>query len=164
MSDTAANIATYFNALNSDTKLTSITASDGKPIPLTCTQFTKDTTALSLLGSGTTVSVSAVTVADAATVQASAQVTSFSVTDSAANIAAGLASLAAETKLGSISISSGCTLSVTYTQYASYSAVLALLASGDTVTVTGAAFHERHAKRHGCDRRRGVGVAGGQCR
>lgn len=138
VSDTAANIASYFNSLNSDTKLTSITASDGRPIPLTYTQFTTDTRALSLLASGTTVSVSAVPVADVAAVQASTQVTSFSVTDSGANIVAGLATLATETKLNAIGINPGDTVTVTYAQYVSYSAVLALLNSGDTATVTGA--------------------------
>jgi hypothetical protein len=136
VSDTAANIGADFSALNADTKLTGITVTDGLPIPLSYTQYTTDTTARKLLPAGTTFILSAVPEADAATIQATAAIKSFSVTDTTAKVIAGLATLAAATKLTSIVLSGATVLPVTYTQYATYTKALALLAAPATLTVS----------------------------
>jgi hypothetical protein len=136
VSDTAANIGADFGTLNGDSKLTGITVTDGLPIPLSYTQYTTGTTARALLPAGTTFILSAVPKADAASIQASAAITSFSVTDTTANVLAGLATLAAATKLSSITLSGATTLAVTYSQYATYTKTLNLLASPSALTVS----------------------------
>jgi len=137
VSDTAANIAAYFSSLNTDTKLTGITVTDGKPLPITYAQYTTDTFVMGLLPAGTTFILGAVPVANAATIQAATAVTSFAVTDTAANVLTGLATLATDTKLTAITLGGGTTLAVTYTQYTTYAKLLALLAAADTLTVSG---------------------------
>jgi hypothetical protein len=136
VSDTAADIGADFSALNADTKLTAITVTDGLPVPLTYTQYTTDTTARKLLPTGTTFILSAVPEADAATIQATAAIKSFSVTGTSATVVAGLATLAAATKLTSIVLSGATLLPVTYSQYATYTKTLALLAAPATLTVS----------------------------
>ena len=134
--DTAANIAASFGALNLDTKISSITVSPKATLALTYAQFASDGFALGKLATGTAISVSAVPVTGAAAVQANAMVVSFTLTDSSANVAAALATLAADTKLTAITLSGGTSLAVTYSQYTTYATVLALLATADTLVVS----------------------------
>ncbi|WP_158928832.1 NF038122 family metalloprotease [Acidisphaera sp. S103] len=138
VSDTAANIGAAFDALNADTKLTGITVTNGLPIPLSYTQYITDTTALALLPAGTTFTLSAVPEADTAAIQAATAVMSFSVTDTTANVLAGLATLATAAKLSGITLSGATSLPVTYAQYQSYASTLDKLTAGDTMTVSAA--------------------------
>jgi hypothetical protein len=138
VSDTAANIAANFSALNVDTKLTGITVTNGLPIPLTYAQYITDTTALKLLAAGTTLTLSAVPEANAKAVQALTAVTAFSVTDTTANVLAGLSVLSAATKLSAITLSGATSLAVAYTQYQANTKTLDKLAAGDTMAVSAA--------------------------
>jgi hypothetical protein len=138
VSDTAANIGANFDVLNADTKLTGITVTNSLAIPLTYTQYVTDTAALALLPAGTTFALSAVPEADAATIQATAAVTAFAVTDTTANVLAGLATLANATKLTAITLSGATSLPVTYTQYQADASTLDKLTAGDTMTVSAA--------------------------
>jgi hypothetical protein len=138
VSDTAANIGAAFDALNADTKLTAIAVTNGQPIPLSYTQYITDTSALALLPAGTTLTVSAVPEADAAAIQAAAAIASFAVTDTTTNVLAGLATLAAATKLSAITLTGATSLPVTYAQYQSDASTLDKLTPGDTMTVSAA--------------------------
>jgi hypothetical protein len=125
VSDTAANIAVAFDALNADTKLTGISVANGLPLPLTYTQYTTDTRALALLAASTTFALTSVLASHAMAVQAIIAVKSFAVADTAANIQAALPTLAATGKLATIAITGGSRLPVTYTQFTTYAATLA---------------------------------------
>jgi hypothetical protein len=105
-----------------------------------------------LLAAGDTITVDNMTVASpsvvngalvsaAAALQASAMVTAFSISDSAANVRAAFASLASDTKLTSITLTDPTTpqFTLTATQYTADSAVLAKIISAYGLTVTGAA-------------------------
>ena len=140
VSDTAAAVAGALDALSGDTKLTSIALTVGLALSVTYMQLTNDTAALGKLPSGYTLTVSGVSVATAASVQANTHVTAFSVTDSAANVTAGLSSLAADSKLTGIGLTDGGTpaLSLTAAQYAADMAILGKIGTPFTVAVSGA--------------------------
>ncbi|MDR3471158.1 MAG: C2 family cysteine protease [Devosia sp.] len=105
IADSSADVAGSIAVLNSDMKLTSITLTDSNPLSITYAQLTGDTTALSKLPATYKLSVSGVTAANAATVQANTHLTSFLVSDTAANITSKLSSLDADTKLAGMTIS-----------------------------------------------------------
>ena len=89
--DTGANVATNLNTLQTDNaKITSITLTDGSTptLAITATQFSSDAGALGKIVSAYNLAVSAVTVANAVSTSNAAHVTSISVTDTAANLAA----------------------------------------------------------------------------
>jgi hypothetical protein len=79
-------------------------------------------------------------VSAAAGLQANAAVTSFSITDSMANVSAAFASLATDTKLTSITLTDSSTpaLTLTAAQYTADASVLAKITSNYNLTVTGA--------------------------
>jgi hypothetical protein len=79
-------------------------------------------------------------VSAAAGLQSNAQVSTFTIADTAANVAAALASLGAESKLTSITLTDAGTPAITLTmaQYTAATAVLAKIASLYALTVTGA--------------------------
>ena len=138
VSDTAANITANLSALVADTKLTSITETGTvAAITLTAAQYTSAFTARF---ANFTAVVTGVTAAIAATGQADAKVSNFTVTDTAANITANLTALLADTKLTSITQSDAPTaLSITAAQSVADHAVLAKIAGTYYLTVTGTA-------------------------
>ncbi|HQT79086.1 MAG TPA: hypothetical protein PLD10_18695, partial [Rhodopila sp.] len=104
VSDTAANIAANFDALNADTKLTSITSSTG-PVVISIAQYYSDTAAITKLAQTAEVLVvNNATVADAAALQADQNVASFTIADTASAVAAQVTALNADTALTAIAI------------------------------------------------------------
>ena len=102
-----------------------------------------------LLAAGDTISIDSMTavpspiigalVSAAAGLQANAAVTSFSILDSSTNVSAAFASLAADTKLSSITLTDSSTpaLTLTASQYSADAGVLAKITSKYALTVTG---------------------------
>ncbi len=135
--DGSAQVSAALNALNADTKLTTIALTDSGPITMTYTQYGADKTVLAKLPKTATYAVSAVPAANAATLQANALVGSFAVSDTSANIATNLAGIAGSTKMTSFDVTGGSVLTIDYARYQSYAAVLGKLNAADTVTVTG---------------------------
>jgi endonuclease YncB( thermonuclease family) len=91
-----------------------------------------------LLAPTTSLTITGAVIGDAATLQSTAEVTGFSVTDTAANVLANLATLAVDGKLSSFSLSGATTLAVIGTQYLANTVTLDKLATGDTLTVSAA--------------------------
>jgi hypothetical protein len=134
ISDSSANVAGNIAALNSDTKLTSIALTDSNPLSLTYAQLTGDTTALGKLPSTYKLSVSGVTATNAAAVQANTHVTSFTVSDTVADVTASLSSLNGDSKLSALTITgttSGDTLNLTGSKVAT-----TINMDGDTASVS----------------------------
>jgi hypothetical protein len=105
VTDSSADVASNIAALNSDTKLSSIGLTDTNPLSISDAQLTSDTTALSKLPSSYTLKVTGVATASAATVQANTHVTSFAVSDTAADLTTALTALNADSKLSSLTVS-----------------------------------------------------------
>jgi hypothetical protein len=133
VSDTAANVVANLTGLEGlYTKITSIVLTDGGTpnLAITGAQYSSDLTAINKITSAYTLTVSAVTGANATTVGGNSHVTSFTVSDTAANIGTQFASLLTETtsgKLTAITITSGTLTTITYSQYTGGSATLALI-------------------------------------
>ncbi len=136
VTDTSADVAAALDALNRDSKLTSIVLRDAKPLSITGTQFAADTHALAVLPAAYTLVVTNVSAAAAATVGRDPHVRSMTVSDSLARIGANLNSLEALIKAGkltSISVSNpGQTLTLSSAQYN---------ADLDAITMIGGAAH-----------------------
>jgi hypothetical protein len=144
VSDTAANVVANLTGLESlNTKVTSIVLTDGGTpnLAITGTQYTNDLTVINKITSAYTMTVSAVTGVNATTVGGNSHVTSFTVSDTAANIGSQFAGLQTETtsgKLTAITITSGTLTTITYTQYTGGSATLALITNSSyNLSVTG---------------------------
>lgn len=162
VADTPANISTWLDALNNDTKLTSVSLSGAGAITMSHQQLLTNTFVLGKLSSGATYAVSAVTVAGAASVQAMTRVVAFTVAGTAGQVGAAEASLAAMTKITAIAVSDNAAnvlanldgldglttlnsivltdtdvLSVTQAQYAAQGTVLERLAPEESLAVTG---------------------------
>ncbi len=134
LSDSSANLVANIAALNADTKLTAVTLTDTNALSLTYAQFTADTAVLGKLPANYTVTVSGVTAANAATLQANSHVASFTVSDTAANVTSALTSLNADSKLASLTVS-GTTAADTLTLIGSKAAATINL-NGDTASVS----------------------------
>jgi hypothetical protein len=107
ISDTAADVSAGLTSLVTDTKLTSITLTDPATPALTLTdaQFTADGVVLAKIISAYALTVTGATAAAATGLQATPNVTAFSVSDTAANVTAGLSSLNADSKLTALTVS-----------------------------------------------------------
>ncbi len=142
ISDSAANVQAGFADLVKDTKLSSITLTDSsKPtLALTYAAYSADTALLAKISSDYNVTVAGATVAQATGLQGTSKVTSFSISDKAANIQAGLSGLLGDTKLSSITLTDASkpTLSLTYAAYGADTAFLAKITSAYNLAVTGA--------------------------
>lgn len=107
IADTLANVTSGLPALTADTKLTGITLTGGTGTPalaLTAAQFAADAHVVSLIGGALNLTVTGVTVAGATAAQGNAQVTSFTVADTASAVGAGLQALNADGKLKALTI------------------------------------------------------------
>ncbi|CAH2602485.1 Calpain catalytic domain-containing protein [Rhodovastum atsumiense] len=142
VSDTAARVVAGLSALAADAKLGAITLTDASRPSLTLTgaAYTAGSAALARISSTYTLVVTGATVISAAALQANAKVTSFTVSDTAANVVAGLSALGADTKLGTITLTDASRPSLTLTSaaFAAGSAALARISSTYTLAVTGA--------------------------
>ena len=137
VSDSAQAIAGNFDGLNADNKISGVSIAGGGALSLTGAQIFRDTAALGWLPAACPVIATAAEVNMLPVLQANAHVTSIQVTDTAANLIAGLSTLTSMTKVSAISVSGGTTLTVSYAQLQSYGGVLARLASPDLLAVTG---------------------------
>jgi hypothetical protein len=120
ITDSSADISTNLNALQSLAaagKITALTLTDSTPLAISATQMTSDAALLSLLASSEHLAVTGATVAGAPSLQGSASVASFSVSDTATNVTAARTVLAADSKLTAITVAG--------------------TAGGDTVNLTG---------------------------
>ena len=159
--DSSAQVAARLDALNNDTKLTSVTLTDSNPLAMSYRQLVADTFILSRLPSTATYAVSDVTTGAAATVEANARVVSFAITDTVAAVTGGSATLATLGKLAAvdvvdtaaqvianlaelgqtpqlrlITVSDTDMLAITAAQYQAHPGVLVHLAPQEMVTVT----------------------------
>ena len=147
VSDTAANVLTNITALETlatGTELSSITLTDGTTptLALTSAQYSADTAALGKIISAYNLTVSGVTAANAAIVAGNTHVTSFTVSDTGANVVASIASLetlATGAQLSSITLTDGTTptLALTAAQYSADTAALGKITSAYNLTVSG---------------------------
>ena len=140
VSDSSANVALAFDALNGSSKLSAVALTDSNALAISYTQFSTDTVLLGKLPGSYTVSVSAVSVANATAVQGNTHVTAFSVSDSAANVLTGLTALNADTKISAIAFTDSGTpsLSLTYAQYSGNTSALGKFAGSYGLVVSAA--------------------------
>ncbi|MES2711060.1 MAG: calcium-binding protein [Pseudomonadota bacterium] len=138
VSDSASALAAGFDALNGMASLTGIAVAGGGAVALTYARFAADGRAAGLLQAGTSASVSAAPVAEAAVLQAQGKVSAFTVTGSVAEVTGSLDTLGAATKLTGIALSAPGTLAISHAQWSGLAATLALLPSDYTVTVSAA--------------------------
>ena len=147
VSDSSGNVMTNLAALQTlvaSAKLTLIALTDTTPPTLTLplAQYNADLPALGKIVSAFNLVVNGVTAATAAGVAAVTHVTSITISDTAANVLANIASLetlATGTKLASITLTDSTkpTLSLTYAQYASDAAALAKIINPYTLAISG---------------------------
>jgi hypothetical protein len=136
--DISANIAAGLATFGNQTKLSSVAVSNSAPLSITYTQYTDYKAALALVAATTSLTITGATISQAAALQGTARINAFTITDTTANVLNGLAALAADTKLSSISLSGATTLAVTDTQYLADTATLDKLATGETLIVSAA--------------------------
>ena len=107
IADTAANVGGAFTSLANDSKLTSITLTDpGTPqFTLTASQFTADNAVLAKIISAYGLTVTGAAASAATGLQSNAQVTAFTVSDTASHVTTALPALNADTKLTALTVS-----------------------------------------------------------
>ena len=147
VSDTSANVLAYLAQLQTQAaagRIISIAFTDSTTptLSLTAAQLTADATVLGKISSAYDLSISGVTALNASTVAGTAHVTLITISDTAANVLANIAALqtlAAGTKLSSITLTNGTTptLSLTSAQYAADTAALGKISSAYNLSITG---------------------------
>ena len=132
ITDTAANVLAGVNSLLAETKLATITLTDKtKPsFSLTNAAYNTDLPILAKITSAFNLMVIGATVANAASLQASAKVTSFTIIDTAANIQNNLGALNGYGHLSGVTVSDNKLVNMTYQQFASYTALENTLGAG----------------------------------
>ncbi len=103
--DTAAQLSASIDKLSSLAvagQISSIALTDSNPLTITYAQYTSDTSALGEITGGYSVAVSAAPVSAVPVLQGAVAVTSFSVSDTAANVVPAATTLSADSKLSSI--------------------------------------------------------------
>ena len=115
VADNSANVAQNLNNLQANTKVSGVILEDvSVPLHVTETQRTADATLLGLIAGNWSMNVAGVAAANAATVNTTAHVASFSVSTSAAGVETNLTGLVGSSKLSSITLSvAGSPLSLT---------------------------------------------------
>lgn len=142
VSDTAANVVSNLAGLETlGTKLTTIVLTDGGTpnLAITGTQYTADITAINKITSAYTLTVSSVTGANVGTVAANTHVSSFTVSDTAANISTYIDTLQAQSaKITSINITNHTVpLTITETQLTNDATALGLISVSYSLSVSG---------------------------
>ena len=133
IADSSANVRTSLDKLQTLAaagKIVSISLSDTKTMTITATQFIVDQTVLGLLPTTAILIVTGVTVANAATVQGSLLVKSFTVTDSSANLSASLHALNSATKLTAVKLTDSLPVTMSHDQFLVDKAILGKLPTG----------------------------------
>ncbi len=137
VADTAADILASLPAVASLPRLSALTLTGGTTLAVTAAQYVSYATTLDLLAPVDRLTVSGAAVSTAATLQSDTHVGSFTITDTASDILGSLPNLNADTKLASVTLTGGTSISVTSAQYFSDRVLLDKLVPGDTVTVSG---------------------------
>ena len=135
VSDSAANILSNLDALQTASLVINIaiTNTDAAPLAVTYAQWSADKTALDLVNTGLT--VSGVAASDAAAVLADSHVSSITVSSSGAAILSNLAALqTAATQITAITNTDAAPLAVTYAQWSADKTALDLVNTGLTVS------------------------------
>ena len=132
ITDTAANVLAGLNSLLAETKLATITLTDKtKPgFSLTNAAYNTDLPVLAKITSAFNLMVTGATVANAASLQASAKVTSFTIIDTAANIQNNQGALNGYSHLSGVTISDNKLVNMTFQQFASSTALENTLGAG----------------------------------
>lgn len=137
VSDTAANIGAALEDLSADTKLTAITISNGAALSLSAGQYRNGTVVLGKIQGAWTVNLSGLGAADAAGAQNNARVDGFSISDTAVTIAGQIDAIAGMSKLTSITLTAGSTMTLTAGQLIADKAALDKIVTNYQITVTG---------------------------
>ena len=139
ISDSASSISANLDTLNSlRSQISSITLSDSGVIIATTTQLTADASLFTkVTNSGNFLSVTGVTVANAASVLSTAKVASIAIVDTASNIKAAIDNLHSSigaNKITSITLSDNGNLNLTSTQLTNDADIVAKIVGGATQT------------------------------
>ena len=143
VSDTAANVATNINSLQTVvSSLAAIALTDGgtPTLTITGTQFASDSGALGAITSAYHLAVTSVAAGSAATVGANSHVTSITVSDTAANVATNIDALqSVASKLATFSLTDGGTptMTISYTQLINDATALGKISGSFDITVSG---------------------------
>ena len=137
VTDTAAAVAANLDAMNSDTKLSAIQVTGSPSFTLTAAQLAADTAALGKIAQNYQATVTGATVAGLAAIHANAHVVAVKISDTAANVANGLAALANDPTIVSIALTGGTILQVNQTQFFAFNSVFGKLEAQDRVIVGG---------------------------
>jgi hypothetical protein len=132
ITDTSANVASHIDVLNTNlSKITAINLSDNSPLSITANQFNSDAGLLSKLSSGYKLNISGAPVASLNSLITNANISSFSLTDTASSLASNLDSIQASiSKITSLIVSDNQVLLLSQTQATSDAQALALISSG----------------------------------
>ncbi len=139
VSDTTANILSSLPILNNSFLVKSILLTDGSALTVNYSQLIAYGNAFNILGTGVVLNVNGVAAANAHTAQTAAWVSSFAISDTAANIVANLDNLNADGKLSSVAVSGSSVLSLGYTAFMSDSRVLSKITGAYSMCVSGVA-------------------------
>ena len=139
VSDTSVNVAAGLTSLAGNTKLTSIVLTDAavQTISLTSAQYTAGTAILAKIASVFRLSVTGAPVSSAGVLQADGRVTGFTVSDTLANVAGGIAAWNGDTRLTAITLTNTGALPLTYAQLTANTVALSKLPGLYTLAVTG---------------------------
>ena len=142
ISDTAVNVLTGLDALNTDSKITSIAFTDsGTPsLSITYSRYTSDTAAIGKISGSYGLVVSGAPASAASGLQANSHVIAFSISDTAANVLAGLDALNTDSKISSIAFTDSGTpsLSITYAQYTNDTTAIGKFSGSNGLVVSSA--------------------------
>ena len=138
VTDAAPNVMANLAALNAATRLSAVTLTDGSALTLTYEQMLASTALLAKLPANYIMTVVGVTVAGMAAVRANSHVTSFTITDRTAAIAAVFDTLGGDAKLTRVTFSDQMILTLTAAQFNAGLAAIAKLPGGQILTVSGA--------------------------
>lgn len=141
VSDTSANISTYFSQLNAN--VTKITITDGSYVSLSYSQITTYTNALAALSSNTVVVSGNILASQAVNIIATTQVKSINVSDTASNISTYFNSLNSS-KIISTTITDGGTVYITPTQFTTYTYTVSSLPT-NSIIIVGASISQSNS-------------------
>lgn len=147
IADSSANVVAAVATMAGYTKLTSITFTDSSEpsLSLTYAQYGADAAVLALIVSAFKLTVTGASASEAAALQSRAMVSAFTVSDSSADVLTYLSNLEGDSKLTSVSLTDSNALTLTYSQFAGATSLLAKLPASYTVTVSGATAAEATA-------------------
>jgi hypothetical protein len=148
VADTAANVAVNLDALQAlaaGHELAGITLADAAALTITGAQLAGDGGALGAIAGPYDLDVTAVSAAQAASVQGDGHVVAFAITDTGANVSGLLDALQADAKLAGIALSDAGPVSVSVAQLTSDAHALGLIAGSYALQVSGTLTQFDHA-------------------